>query len=43
LKNTCYQNFKELKPKLIEEVNKLKENPELIKQFFHHPDIGFYN
>ena len=43
LKNTCYRNVKELKPRLIQEMEKLKNNPELIKQFFHHPEVGFYN
>ena len=43
LKNTCYRNIKELKPRLIEEMEKLKNKPKLIKQFFHHEDVGFYN
>lgn len=43
LKNTCYRNVKELQPKLIKEMEKLKNKPELIKQFFHHEDVGFYN
>ena len=43
LKNTCYRNVKELKPKLIEEMDKLKKNQELIKEFFHHSEVGFYN
>jgi transposase len=43
LKNSCYRNVKELKPKIIEEMEKLKNKPELIKQFFHHQDVGFYN
>lgn len=43
LRNTCYRNIKELKPKLIAEMEKLKNKPELIRQFFHHEDVGFYN
>lgn len=43
LKNTCYKNIRELKPKIIEEMEKLKNKPKLIKQFFHHEDVGFYN
>ena len=43
LKNTCYRNIKELQPSVIREMEKLKAKPELIKQFFHHEDVGFYN
>lgn len=43
LKNTCYENIKELKSKIIKEFEKLKSKPNLIKQFFHHEDVGFYN
>lgn len=43
LKNGCYQNIKELKPKVIQELEKLKRNPELIKQFFYHSKVGFYD
>jgi transposase len=41
LSNTCYQNVKELKPKIIEEMEKLKQDRSRIQQFFHHPDLGF--
>lgn len=43
LKNGCYQNVKELKPKVIEELENLKNKPNLIKQFFYHSKVGFYN
>jgi transposase len=42
LKNSCYRTIKELKSKLIKEFEKLKNKPELIKQFFRHEDVGFY-
>jgi len=41
LKNSCYQNVKELEPKVIEEMEKLKKDRQRIQQFFHHPDLGF--
>lgn len=41
LKNTCFRNRSELKPRIIDEMEKLKNNPSLIKQFFHHPDLGY--
>lgn len=43
LKNTCNRNVKELQPKIILAMEKLKNNPRLITQFFHHKDLGFYN
>jgi transposase len=43
LKNTCNRNVKELKPKVIAGMEKLKDNPKLIQKFFRHPDLGFYN
>lgn len=42
LKNTCYHNLAELKPKLTAELEKLKNNPSLVQQFFHHPDLAYY-
>ena len=42
LKNTCFLNFKELKKRVVEEMEKLADNADLIKKFFHHPDLGFY-
>jgi transposase len=41
LKNPCYQNVKELEPKVIEEMEKMKTDRQRIQQFFHHPDLGF--
>lgn len=43
LKNTCNQNVKELKPKIIQAMEKMKDKPELIQSFFRHPEVGFYN
>ena len=43
LKNSCYENVKELKPKVIEEMEKMKADRRGIRQFFHHPALGFYN
>ena len=43
LKNSCYQTVKELKLKVREEMEKMKANRHLIQQFFHHPDLGFYD
>jgi len=43
LKNSCFQNFKELKNRVIEEINQLANNSALIKNFFKHPDLGFYH
>lgn len=42
LKNVCFQNFKELKARVIEEMELLAANAELIKKFFHHPELAFY-
>ena len=43
LKNTCNRNVKELKPKILDAMEKIKANPILVKSFFHHPKLGFYN
>ena len=43
LKNRCYQNVKELKRKVIEEMEKMKQERQRIQKYFHHPDLGFYN
>lgn len=43
LKNTLCKTIKELKAKVVKEFEKLKNKPELIKQFFHHEDVGYYN
>lgn len=43
LKNSCFQNFKELKNRVVEELNQLARNAALIKNFFRHPELGFYH
>ena len=43
LKNTCNRNIKELKPKLIEGLEKIKNNQYLINQFFQHQDVAYYS
>ena len=43
LKNVICKNIKELKSKVIKEFEKLKNKPNLIKQFFRHEDVGYYN
>lgn len=43
LKNVMCKNIKELKAKVVREFEKLKNKPNLIKQFFYHEDVGFYN
>lgn len=43
LANNCKRNVKELKPKIHNSLDKMAQNPKLIRQFFRHPDIGFYN
>lgn len=42
LKNTCNRNVKELEPKIIQSMEKMKKDKELIKAFFKHPEIGYY-
>jgi len=41
LKSTCFHTLQELRPKLTQELDKLKNNPNLIRQFFLHPDLGY--
>jgi transposase len=43
LKNTCNQNVNELQPKITKVMDDLKNNTDLIKNFFKHPELGFYN
>lgn len=43
LKNVLCKNIKELRAKVVSEFEKLKKKPKLIKKFFHHEDVGFYN
>ena len=42
LKNVCLQNFKELKKRVIREMEELAANPTLLKKFFQHPELAFY-
>lgn len=42
LKNSCFQNFKELKDKVLSEIKALSENRDLIKNFFRHPEVAYY-
>lgn len=43
LKNTCNQNVNELQIKISEVMDDLKNNIQLIMNFFKHPELGFYN
>lgn len=43
LKNTCNQNLNELSQKITTVMNALKQHPKIIRNFFRHPDLGFYN
>lgn len=43
LKNTCNKNVKELQPKITQAMENLKNDKELIKAFFTHPELGYYN
>lgn len=42
LKNTCLKDFNALKKRVIEEMMKLVDNNQMVKKFFHHPELGFY-
>lgn len=42
LRNTCYQNIKELKDKVVDNLNNLAQRPHVIAQFFKHPETAFY-
>ena len=42
LYNTCYQIVKELMDKLDAELTDLSKKPDLIRQFFKHPEVHFY-
>ena len=43
LKNTCNPTIKELKTKITDVMEQLKKQPQTISNFFHHPDLGYYN
>lgn len=42
LKNTCAHNLKELESNVRFAMGELEENPELIRSFFKHPKVGYY-
>lgn len=42
LKNTLCKNVKELKEKVKEKMEELKQDVSLIKKFFKHPKVGFW-
>lgn len=42
LRNLACKSFKELRQKLLEEIENLKNNPERIIKMFQHPECGFY-
>jgi len=43
LKNTCNPTIKKLKEKVTAVMEGLKQQPSIIRNFFKHPDLGFYN
>lgn len=43
LKNTCSRTLQELRPRIVAALEQLQKTPSLIKQFFHHPAVAFYN
>lgn len=43
LKNTCNPTLKQLKEKITAVMEGLKQHPSIIRRFFHHPQLGFYN
>jgi len=42
LSNLCCKTCDELKPHIIAAFERLKHQPELIRSFFRHPQVGFY-
>lgn len=38
----CCHSLAQLKEKVIEQMEKIKNNQPLIQNFFRHPDLGFY-
>jgi len=43
LKNTCNPTTKELKTKITAVMETLKKQPQMIRNFFLHPSLGYYN
>jgi len=42
LQNLCCKTCDELKPHVVAALERLKQQPELIRSFFKHPQVGFY-
>ena len=42
LKNLCCTTIDELTTHVVAAFERLKQQPELIRSFFHHPEVGFY-
>lgn len=42
LRNFAAKNFTELRHKVRQQLELLKQQPERIKKMFHHPDCGYY-
>jgi transposase len=42
LKNLCCTTIEELTSHVVTAFERLKEQPDLIRSFFHHPEVGFY-
>jgi transposase len=40
--NRCCTTLEELTRHVVAAFERLKHQPELIRRFFHHPDVGFY-
>ena len=43
LKNTCNPTLTELKEKVCTVMEALKQQPLLVQNFFHHPQLGYYD
>jgi len=42
LQNLCCKTCDELKPHVVAAFERLKQQPDLIRSFFEHPQVGFY-
>lgn len=42
LQNLCCKTCDELKPHVVAAFERLKQQPDLIRSFFRHPQVGFY-
>jgi transposase len=42
LNNLCCKTLDELKMHVVAAFERLKQQPDLIRSFFNHPDVGFY-